>query len=302
MGEEKRTSGVWSEEDNPGAYEDGAPKIGPALERRRKEQGLSLEEVEQATKIRKRYLEGLERDDYGVLPDAVYAAGFLKTYANFLGLDGEGMARELKSRRQPRRDRQFSYTAPGSSFDRPLVTPGNLGESRRSPVSAATIATLTVAVLAIGALIGGLYYVGKNTFQPAGGGGEEPAPSASSEPADGRQENRGDAPAEPGGTASGDEDGQAGEEKPPPPDELRVSVRVEGSPSWISVQSDGVVAFEQIAQPGFSQTFEAEREVVISTGNAGAVSVEVNGQSVGTLGGYGEVVTRNWTLKDAASG
>jgi cytoskeleton protein RodZ len=60
----------------------GDAKIGPVLEKARKERGLSLEEAEHATKIRKRYLAGLEREDFGVLPDVIYARGFLKTYAN----------------------------------------------------------------------------------------------------------------------------------------------------------------------------------------------------------------------------
>src|SRR3712207_1839318 len=94
-------------EDEQGTY--GAPsgdaKIGPVLKKARKERGLTLEEAEHATKIRKRYLDGLEREDYGVLPDAVYARGFLKTYANYLGLDGEELARELKDRKRPRRER-----------------------------------------------------------------------------------------------------------------------------------------------------------------------------------------------------
>src|SRR3712207_7692100 len=64
--------------------------------------GLSLEEVEQATKIRKRYLRGLEREDYAIPPDAVYARGFLKTYANYLGLDGQALSQQLKDRKSTR--------------------------------------------------------------------------------------------------------------------------------------------------------------------------------------------------------
>ena len=52
-------------------------KVGRVLERARKDKGLSLEEAERATKIRKRYLIGLERDDYTVLPDAVYALSLI---------------------------------------------------------------------------------------------------------------------------------------------------------------------------------------------------------------------------------
>ncbi|MDQ4126471.1 MAG: helix-turn-helix domain-containing protein [Actinomycetota bacterium] len=72
--------------------------IGKTLERRRAQLGLSLWQVEEATKIRARYLRDLERENFGVLP-AVYVLGSLKTYADYLGLDGRSMARELKSRR-----------------------------------------------------------------------------------------------------------------------------------------------------------------------------------------------------------
>lgn len=75
-------------------------EIGRTLERARAERGLSLWEVEDATKIRARYLHDLERENFDVLP-AVYVLGSLKTYADFLGLDGEALARELKNRQEP---------------------------------------------------------------------------------------------------------------------------------------------------------------------------------------------------------
>ncbi len=112
------------------------PEIGPNLEQARKDRGLSLEEAEHATKIRKRYLDGLERDDYGVLPDGVYARGFLKTYANYLGLDGDELARQLRDRRRPRRERGAGYDAPKqSTFDHPSSTPASCSRSgdARSP-------------------------------------------------------------------------------------------------------------------------------------------------------------------------
>ena len=115
----------------------GNAKIGQILEKTRKERGLTLDEVENATKIRKRYLSGLEREDFGVLPDAVYVQGFLKTYANYLGLDGEELSRELKDRRKPRRERSVAHGAPKTSdFDQPLINPGVLAASpppRSSP-------------------------------------------------------------------------------------------------------------------------------------------------------------------------
>lgn len=73
------------------------PGIGRSLEGARESRGLSLWQVEQETRIRSRYLRDLEREDFDVLP-AVYVLGSLKTYADFLGLDGAALSRQLKAR------------------------------------------------------------------------------------------------------------------------------------------------------------------------------------------------------------
>ena len=146
----------------PDGESNGEAKLGRFLEQKRKEKGLSLEEVERATKIRKRYLDGLEREDYAVLPAGVYAQGFLKTYANFRGLDGEDLSRQLKSRRRPRRERGINYnTGPENGFEEPLIAPTGLQgtEKRRFPTSA--FVTLLVAVLVLAVVIGVLYFVGR---------------------------------------------------------------------------------------------------------------------------------------------
>jgi cytoskeleton protein RodZ len=254
-------------------------KIGRVLERARKDRGLTLEDAERVTKIRKRYLIGLERDDYTVLPDAVYARGFLKTYANFLGLDGAELSRELRTRRKPRRERGLSYTAPRrSEFERPIISPGGVPGADNRKVSNSTIFTVVVAALVIAALVGALYFVGLNVrssaVDEASSARRVAAPVAPREPD------------EPSGEATSDA--------------LTVGVEVDGAPAWIQVRSDSETVFEEVAQPGFSRTFEARRVVGIRAGDAGAVSVEVNGQDVGTLGDPGQVLERNYTLKSAS--
>src|SRR5919112_5906514 len=69
-------------------------EIGRTLRRAREKRGLSLQQVEEATKIRTRYLHELENENFDVLP-TVYVLGSLKTYAEHLGLDGAAMTREL---------------------------------------------------------------------------------------------------------------------------------------------------------------------------------------------------------------
>jgi transcriptional regulator with XRE-family HTH domain len=81
-------------------------EIGRTLRLAREKRGLSLQQVEEATKIRTRYLRDLENENFEVLP-AVYMLGSLKTYAEHLGLDGAAMTTELKRRHtsmQPEQD------------------------------------------------------------------------------------------------------------------------------------------------------------------------------------------------------
>lgn len=272
----------------------GAGQIGPILEKRRLEKGLSLKEVEQATKIRTRYLEGLEREDPTVLPDPVYARGFLKTYANFLGLDGERLSRELKDRRAPRRERQLSQEAPGSSeFEQPLITPGGVGGAERRRVSGATILTVVLAVLALAAVIGVLYYVGSRSV---GSGAEDDAPE---EPAVEQEPNptpsRKEEPATETTTGGSATSGAADEADDNAATEtVVVTVRAVGPPSGTTIRADGAVVYDGIAQSGFSQTFEAQQALSISTANGGAIEAEVDGQNIGRLGNLGQPVTREF--------
>jgi cytoskeletal protein RodZ len=73
-------------------------EIGNSLREARLRQGLDLAEIEQATKVRSRYLKALEEEDFDVLPGQTYVKGFLKAYADHLGLDGDLYVEEFNSR------------------------------------------------------------------------------------------------------------------------------------------------------------------------------------------------------------
>ena len=63
--------------------------IGQEFREERKNQGLSLEEVAKATKIKEEFLRAIEKGDFRVLPSSAYAHGFVRNYAKFLGLPVE---------------------------------------------------------------------------------------------------------------------------------------------------------------------------------------------------------------------
>jgi hypothetical protein len=73
-------------------------EIGNSLREARLRQGLDLNDAEQATKIRTKYLGALEDERFELLPAQTYVKGFLRSYAEFLGLDGQIYVDEYNSR------------------------------------------------------------------------------------------------------------------------------------------------------------------------------------------------------------
>jgi cytoskeletal protein RodZ len=67
--------------------------LGALLRKAREERGLSLDDIQELTKIRKRYLEAIETGDYRVLPGTFYVRAFVKNYSEAVGLEPEEVLR-----------------------------------------------------------------------------------------------------------------------------------------------------------------------------------------------------------------
>ncbi len=134
--------------------------IGATLREARNRRKVDLSEVEAAIKIRLRYLRAMENEDWDVLPGGAYTRGFIRTYAGYLGLDGERLADEYRRATGP----------PGGERPPKRVEPVPTGRRRQRPrlpggVAIALVALALVAlVVAIGLVSGG-------------GGGNSPSPS-----------------------------------------------------------------------------------------------------------------------------
>src|SRR5258708_20238645 len=63
--------------------------FGEELRREREIRGISLKEIADATKISKRFLDAIERNDHKSLPAPVFTRGFVREYARYLGLNAE---------------------------------------------------------------------------------------------------------------------------------------------------------------------------------------------------------------------
>lgn len=128
-------------------------QIGNVLRKARDRRKVELSEVEDATKIRLRFLRAIESEEWDVLPGGVYTRAFIRTYATFLGLDGERLAEDFRNSVEVapvERPPEAGPTAPQASRRR---------LPRRRPVPSAGWlvigAVIAIAAIAILALPGG---------------------------------------------------------------------------------------------------------------------------------------------------
>jgi transcriptional regulator with XRE-family HTH domain len=89
---------------------DEIKRIGQMFKAKRKELQLTLKEVENSTSIRPGYLEAIEEGRINEFISGIYAVGFIKQYANFLGFDADRLIRENPGAfRMPGEKHDFSY-------------------------------------------------------------------------------------------------------------------------------------------------------------------------------------------------
>jgi cytoskeleton protein RodZ len=85
--------------------------VGEKLREARIRQGVDIKEVEQATKIRAKYLRALENEEYHVLPAPTFVRMFTRTYAEYLGLDASLLVEEYRAQYEPRGETEMQHFA-----------------------------------------------------------------------------------------------------------------------------------------------------------------------------------------------
>jgi cytoskeleton protein RodZ len=75
--------------------------IGATLREARERQGLTIAECAERTRIRAKYIQALEEEKYGSMPEQAYARGFLRTYAVVLGLEPDELVAEFNRQSEP---------------------------------------------------------------------------------------------------------------------------------------------------------------------------------------------------------
>ena len=91
------------------------PEIGDQLRETRMRNRIDITEVEAATKIRAKYLRALENEEWDLLPGQTFVKTFLRTYADYLGLDARNLVEEYRARYERSAARSRPRSAPASA-------------------------------------------------------------------------------------------------------------------------------------------------------------------------------------------
>jgi cytoskeletal protein RodZ len=291
----------------------------------REERGISLPEAERETKIRQKYITALEDDNLAGLPGPVYARGFLRNYANYLGLDADDVVDMFDQQSQPTREkiRAARGQPPGKPASRPDTEKISI-----QPLSSERIDTrvrygtqyIALSLLAIPLII--VFYFVYNAY--AGPRSTNaPIPTTTVRPATvtplpattvivGGPGNGAFntptifIPATPGSDAIQSITATAAaaaitNTAPLTPTvaaaaDITVKVTVTDHDAWMSVTVDGVQKFSgTLAKGGTTRTWNGKNTIQIRTGRADSVRVTVNGTDIGLMGTpTNQIVEKRW--------
>lgn len=257
--------------------------LGRLLKRAREERQIELDQAFRVTRIRRHTLEALENERWDELPSQVFVKGFLKTYAEFLGLDKK-MVLEVYERISPLEGDRSEFLK--------KVSP----RKKRWPLK------VILPLLAL-AFIASIIYLNRRdistvdkSFQYLGRQapiGEEKDAAVREEGGDQVEVDEREAPSRPESVEGTDLTeiatvAQKPAEKPLPPRfTLTANVR---DRTWIAIYVDDQPVEEYLFQPGETITWTAQKGFDILVGNAGGIDFLLNGTEIGTLGAEGKVV------------
>lgn len=270
--------------------------IGEILKKTREEQGISLDEVAEATKIRSKYLRALEEEQFDALPGDVYAKGFATAYLKYLGIkDRPDVLEVMKPKvKEPEKPVQEEPETPYKL----AVTPKRKQKAERfeeTPLNknAKLIIILSLAAILLLFAVQGIYSKQMAALENPDEQIQQQVEEQQDEQQD-EQNGEADVPQEPA--------------TPPEPEvpvydslEMRLEI-LNVNPNakdqcWMQITVDGKVT-ETTMSEGQIQDIKAAHSVQLNLGNAGVVKVTVNGQDLGTLGNQGQVVKKSFLLED----
>jgi cytoskeleton protein RodZ len=279
--------------------------VGETLRRARLKRNLELEEIAGELKISTRFLQAIENDQYDKLPGGIFARSFVRQYAQLLGLDEEEIAAQVRQVLGPAPEVPQFVEKPKPAGSAPIQVPKvdeweTVG-GRRFHWSGWFSAVVLVAVM----LVCSAVYAWMQRPKPSVTAQANPpvqttaqnAPAPAPAPAPGVT-----APPVPSGEPAA-APAQAVEQKPaapapapavprvtPPNPDATVRVEITADEAvWMLARADGKYAFSATMEAHTTRTVEGLKEVTLRLGNAGGVTISLNGKPIGPAGPKGQV-------------
>lgn len=261
--------------------------FGERLRREREMREVSIEEIVKSTRISRRYLEALEREDWAKLPGGVFARGFVRSVARYLGLDEESLLGEYDLARKT----DAAGATPARS-----PTGSHVGQQRTHAPDAGKIPsgiprwlTFVLFVLILAGIAAGAVYAWRSyaahrnslqrTAQPPASIPDGASAAFAGKPAA--------APA-------------AADEK----DSLELSVSTSAA-TRVRVAADGATIFDGEMPAGQNLRFRAADQFEVTAADSTEVLLELNGQvmpPIGAPGASGTIRLSRKDLKQASGG
>ena len=232
--------------------------FGASFIKARKSAGLSLAQIAVETRISTRFLKAIEDEEFHLLPGGVFNRGFVRAYADRIGLDPEKAVAD------------YEQVAASRQPSEPLETTVSPSSQPKVPwLSYPVVLGVLLLVLII------FYMVARdsvNTALPA----IEPQVSISQPLAE---------PALPAGPPTA----PPPQEVAPPTNALTLELEAREQ-TWIKITTDGsALVAGEILKPGMTRKFTAMNSIHITVGNAGGLTMKLNGQQLKPLGESGRV-------------
>ena len=265
--------------------------FGSKLREARERRGISLRQIANATKISIGALEALERNQLSRLPGGIFSRAFVRAYAIEVGLDPDATIQEFIAQ-FPRDSLTAGQSASEHSEDDEAL------ESHRR------LASAFLRLLAFSLPIAGvvLYYGAGRHWPGAAPGsdsrGGESSPQLGASPSESAPAVEPTRP-EPASTSASPAAPIVATAAASPAATDLITVGVSAvRPCWVSATVDGMAAIQRQLRAGERLTLEVRRELVLTAGDAGALTLTLNGQDARPLGKTGEIVTTRVNLSN----
>lgn len=283
--------------------------VGETLRQERLRRNVELQQVSEELKISSRLLEAIEADEYGKLPGGVFGKSFVRQYAGLLGLDGEEVAAQFERAVQsPELAHLTELKRPAAAISLPRMDEPRFSAGRQRSVLPSLIAVVVVMLIC-----SGVYAWWQRNRQLAAVRPQiplaaetrratppQPAAQTQQPPAQTRQQaaettTAGAALAPE--TAAPQPASQPGVPQPLVPDAEAAgtaAVRVElvvAEPVWVSVRRDGRSIYQGELKPNEIRTVAANTEIILRLGNAGGLTIVLNGKPIPSPGPRGQIRT-----------